>query len=320
VIAVRVANRAGKPLPNPLRAARTRGSLKALCFALLATGVGVAGCGGGDVDSEKAEKEIQKGLAAQTKGDVKYVKCPGGVDAKKGGTFRCEALIPVNVTQVDDNGNIRWQITSFVGPPAGATGATGAAGVTGGAGATGGTGLAGTPGQPGAGAGGGNAVADTNVFKTYRNRSERYSISYPERWKPVGSGRDVNFSFTGEAAAVTRFVHVATFPGQGSRLPTLKSVRSDLNKQNGVVSVKKTGRATVGNGIPAVTAEFVYRAGAGRTGTQVIRRYIVARNDKRYVIELGAIQGLLRHKGPRAALEKKFARVLDSFRLTGSGS
>jgi hypothetical protein len=282
-----------------------------------ACALAIAGCGG-EVDSNKAEKEIQKGLAAQTKANVKYVKCPGGVNAKKGGTFRCEALIPVNVTQVDDNGNIRWQITSFVGAPPGATGATGAGGATGASGATGGGGLAGAPGQAAPGAAG-KPAADSNVFKTYRNRSEGYKISYPAAWKPSGSGRDVNFPFVA-AGIVSRFVHVVTFPGSGSKLPTLTQMKKDLGKQPGVASVKKTSKTTIGNGLPAASAVFIFKQGAGPAGTQEIRRYIVARNGKRYVIELGAVQNLLKNKKPRVTLEKKFSHVLDSFRLTGSGT
>ena len=90
----------------------------------------LAGCGG-DVDKDKAQDQIAKGIESQAKADVKYVKCPGGVKAEKGATFQCEALIPVNVTQIDENGNIRWQITSFTGPPAGTTGTTGTTGATG---------------------------------------------------------------------------------------------------------------------------------------------------------------------------------------------
>ena len=122
--------------------------------AAVLTSVLLAGCGG-DVDKDKAQEQIKNGIQSQAKADVKYVKCPGGVKAEKGATFQCEALIPVNVTQVDENGNMRWQITSFSGPPSGTTGATGAtglAGVTPPGGATGGGAAGGATGAAGGGA------------------------------------------------------------------------------------------------------------------------------------------------------------------------
>jgi hypothetical protein len=276
---------------------------------LPAVGVGtlllVAGCGG-DVDTDKAEKEIKNGLAAQTKGNVKYVKCPGGVRAQKGGTFQCEALIPVNVTQIDDNGNIRWQITSFVGPPAGATGATGPTSPLGASGATGPTGA--LPGsRPGAPAGPG-APADTNRFVTFKNSSQGYSIARPVAWTQTGSGRDVNFAFTG-GGILSRFAHVIVAKAPG--LPTVAELRKNLKTQQGVTKIESVSETKV-NGVPAITATFTYTNPAAprkRGSVQVIRRYVFSRGGKRIVLELGATKALVN----KPALKKKFDRILKSF-------
>jgi uncharacterized protein DUF4333 len=285
---------------------------RALLALLLVIAVGVlaAGCGG-DVNSKKAQNEIKKGLAAQTKGDVKFVKCPEGVKAQKGGTFQCEALIPVTVTQIDANGSLRWQITSFVGPPAGATGTTGPKPPVGatapaappaGATAPGGLPAGGktSPQPPGAA-----PVKDDARMVTFRNRAEGYSIDHPRLWKKSGSGTDVIFPFAGGAKFVTRFVHVIVFPGTG--VPTVVQARKDLNKQKGVQAIEQVKRTTL-NGDPALTATFKYKTAS--QPVQVIDRYIVSRGGKRVVIELGATE-TLRNKPP---LKKKFARVLKSFR------
>jgi uncharacterized protein DUF4333 len=271
----------------------------------------LAGCGG-DVNSKKAEKEIKKGLIAQTKADVKYVKCPEGVNAQKGGTFKCEALIPVTVTQVDENGNVRWQITSFSGPPAGATGATGTTPPVGatGTGATG-PGLAGGPpplpgGAGGAGAtggaGGAGGAADEKRFLTFRNRSEGYSISYVARWVKSGSGRDVIFRHP------TGIVFLHVIVNDSKQLPTVAQARKSLKEQQGVTTIDEVARATI-NGKPAITARFSYRQ-PGVGTRHLIKRYIFSHPDKGVVIEIGMKKNLL----DNVPLQKRFDRVVRSFR------
>ncbi len=72
----------------------------------------LAGCAK-SIDTDKAEKFIDKTVTAQVGADVKSVKCPSGLTAKKGETFECtvtgadgtsgKALI----TEKDDQGNVR---------------------------------------------------------------------------------------------------------------------------------------------------------------------------------------------------------------------
>jgi hypothetical protein len=288
--------------------------VQARLTGVLVVVLGLAGCGG-DVDADKAEQQIKNGITAQTKADVKYVKCPEGVNAEKGGTFKCEALIPVNVTQVDENGNVRWQITSFSGPPAGTTGATGATGTTGATGATspggplgGATGAGGTTG-PGQGAAG----KDDPRFETYTNRSQGYSIAHPLLWKRVGSGRDVNFPF----ADGSRFIHVIIQPF--GVLPTPSQLRTSLKQQTGVKKVLEAKRDTVKGqpavkGQPVAFARYTFQAQGTRVG-KVIRRYFFLRGKKRALVELGANAPL----ADNPPLVKKFNRTVRSFRwLSGA--
>ena len=272
------------------------------------------GCGG-DVDADKAEEQIKNGITAQTKADVKYVKCPEGVNAQKGGTFKCEALIPVNVTQVDENGKVRWQITSFSGPPAGTTGGTGPTGAAGATGATAPGGpLAGTPGAPGPGGttgprqGAGGAQKDDPRFETYTNRSQGYSIAHPILWKRVGSGRDVRFPFPNG----TRYIHVIVQPI--GVLPTPSQLRTTLRQQTGVKKVLEVKRDTV-KGQPVAFARYTFQ-GQGAPVEQVVQQYIFKRGKKRALVELGAHARL----ADNPPLKKKFSRAIRSFRWLSSGT
>jgi hypothetical protein len=270
----------------------------------------LAGCGG-DVNKDKAQSQIASGIEAQTKADVKYVKCPGGVKAEKGATFQCEALIPVNVTQVDDKGNVRWQITSFSGPPGGATGATGATGASGATGVAGKPAGGATPGAAGGATGpaapGGGAVADDSKFVRYTNRGQGYSILHPKLWGMSGGGKDVLFPFPDG----TRFIHVVV--GSGG-LPTVSEARKELGAQaGGNRDVKKVNKQVI-SGQPAIFVQYTYKA--ANAPLQVVRRYIFARGKKRVLIEYGAVAKLANKK----PLLRKIDRSVRSFRFVGSGT
>jgi hypothetical protein len=77
----------------------------------------VAGCSvKKEIDTQRAESEIKRELAAQTGAPLSQVRCPDQVEAKKGAVFRCVAIasdrsrIPVRVTQIDGEGGVRWKI------------------------------------------------------------------------------------------------------------------------------------------------------------------------------------------------------------------
>lgn len=95
--------------------------LRALAAALLAAAA-LAGCdasfslGGDKLDTDKAEREITKGIKDQTGVDAAVV-CPEDVDLEAGATFICTATpktggrsANVLVTQKDDQGNVSWKL------------------------------------------------------------------------------------------------------------------------------------------------------------------------------------------------------------------
>jgi hypothetical protein len=263
------------------------------------------------VDKDKAQDQLKAAIEARAKTGVQYVRCPGGVKAEKGATFRCLALIPVNVTQVDDNGNLRWQITSFSGPPIGATGATGATGL---AGATGATtpGIAGQPGaaggQPGAAGARPGAQRDDPRFDRYTSRSEGYTISHPLLWKRSGADKDVTFAFPGGS----RFIHLLIQPFPN--LPTVSAMRKSLREQANVRAVQEVKRDRI-DGEPVLYAQYLVKAPNARVAL-VIKRYVFATKGKRALIEVAANQPLADNK----PLVKKFDRAIRSFRWLSSGT
>ncbi len=83
--------------------------------ATLLTALAIGACGTESLDIGKAESEIEKGLRDQLGTKDTSVDCPDEVEAKKGDEFDCKATVDrqkgtVNVTQQDEEGNVRWQV------------------------------------------------------------------------------------------------------------------------------------------------------------------------------------------------------------------
>ena len=85
--------------------------LLAVC-ALAAAGCG----GGGGLDVDKAEREIGDKVEQQTATKDVTIDCPDDIEEKKGDVFECDlsakggVKATVKVTQVDDEGNVRWEV------------------------------------------------------------------------------------------------------------------------------------------------------------------------------------------------------------------
>ena len=86
-------------------------------LAVAVAALAVAGCSvKKEIDTQRAESAIKRELAAQTGAPLSRVRCPDQVEARKGKSFRCVAIatdrsrIPVRVTQIDDEGGVRWKI------------------------------------------------------------------------------------------------------------------------------------------------------------------------------------------------------------------
>jgi hypothetical protein len=194
---------------------------------------GLAACGGDD--SSDAERELAKSIAGKTGADVKFVECPDGVKTGSGQTFNCTALVPVSVTQIEENGEARWQITSLTGPPGEAKGSTGAAGATAATGATGPAPVAFGPHVP------------------YRNTEFRYQIRRPSTWTQRGSGQDVIF------ASPPYFVHIYASKG---RLRTPSEIRSVVRKDKRVTRIEISDRVVL-RGRTANRIQFLLKPKAG---------------------------------------------------------
>jgi hypothetical protein len=85
-----------------------------ISLACAAAAVGLAACGTKQLDTEEAEKTIGKRLGEQA-GTKVTIDCPDDVEIKKGDRFSCNAksrndTAKVTVTQLDDDGNVRWEV------------------------------------------------------------------------------------------------------------------------------------------------------------------------------------------------------------------
>jgi hypothetical protein len=69
------------------------------------------------VNTDALEQQIAAELQAQANVTPSSVDCPDDVEAEAGGTFTCTATADdgstatITVTQQDDEGNLRWEVT-----------------------------------------------------------------------------------------------------------------------------------------------------------------------------------------------------------------
>ena len=86
-------------------------------FSVIVAVLLLAGCGGGgELDSSKAEEEIAAGVEEKTATEDVRIDCPDDVKQKKDDVFECDLTAAggvkatVKVTQVDDKGNVHWEV------------------------------------------------------------------------------------------------------------------------------------------------------------------------------------------------------------------
>jgi hypothetical protein len=83
--------------------------------AVLCAALTVAACGK-RIEADSVERQIKTGIEQKTKAEVRSVECPEDRPVKKGDVFSCTVTLnngfkaPAQVTQVDDEGNLRWRI------------------------------------------------------------------------------------------------------------------------------------------------------------------------------------------------------------------
>ena len=85
-----------------------------LSLAIASAAVALGACGTQQLDTAEAEKTIGNRLGEQA-GTKVTINCPDDVEIKKGDTFNCQAkarndTAKVKVTQLDDEGNVRWRV------------------------------------------------------------------------------------------------------------------------------------------------------------------------------------------------------------------
>lgn len=86
-------------------------------FAVIGSVLLLPGCGGGDeLDASKVEREIAAGVEERTATEDVQIRCPQGIERKKDEAFECDLTAAgglqakVKVTQVDDEGNLEWDV------------------------------------------------------------------------------------------------------------------------------------------------------------------------------------------------------------------
>jgi hypothetical protein len=268
-------------------------------LALLPAVLALQACGGSESDLEKS---LRKSINAQSTADVQFVACPKNVTT--GQTFKCKAVVPVDVTQLDQNGNLRWQITNLSGKPPGATGPTGPtfgtsglSGPTGLPGATGPSGPSFPLGATGATSKGGG---DEGRLVAFRNRRAGYLIQHPVNWKKAGSGSTVKF--TGPKSG--RFLNVGS--GSAPTEPTPAGVKKELRAQKDVSDVGEVTSVKLGQN-RALTVTYTQRIASKRYS---ITRYIFTKKKQRVVVVIGSPE----KTATVPAFAARVTRIASSFR------
>ena len=88
---------------------------RALAATIVVAALMITACGDDQLSTEPIEKDIQSGLARQTRVPIKSVTCPDKVKPEAGKTFVCTARFAgqtarVRVTQRNADGDVVWRL------------------------------------------------------------------------------------------------------------------------------------------------------------------------------------------------------------------
>ena len=132
-------------------------------------------------------------------------------------------------------------------------------------------------------------IPDNQVFLSFHNSVEGYTIRYPEGWARKGAGALVSFQ---DKANIIR-VNVAKGPG-----PTPSSVASALaalRKTDPTVTAGKPQQVTIG-GAPVIKVTYTRQSApdpvTGKRLPLTIDRYVYAHGGKVAVVDLGTPKGV----------------------------
>jgi hypothetical protein len=89
---------------------------------LLVVSVTVGGCAAQTLNTDQLERRLGRQLSARLGVEGIVAECPRRVEVRSGGTFACTARAPgedeglrIDVTQLDDEGNVTWEIAGTAG-------------------------------------------------------------------------------------------------------------------------------------------------------------------------------------------------------------
>ncbi len=89
---------------------------------LLILSVAAASCASRTLNSDQLERRLGRQLTDSLGVASIVAECPEDVEVRRGGTFECTARAPgetdglrIDVTQLDDDGNVTWEIAGAAG-------------------------------------------------------------------------------------------------------------------------------------------------------------------------------------------------------------
>jgi hypothetical protein len=98
------------------------GSPRPTLVLLLALSVAMGACAPRTLDRDQLERTLARKISDQLEVPGLEVECPDDVEARRGATFDCIARAPgetaglrIVVTQLDDDGNVTWEIAGAAG-------------------------------------------------------------------------------------------------------------------------------------------------------------------------------------------------------------
>ena len=132
-------------------------------------------------------------------------------------------------------------------------------------------------------------IPDNQVFLSFHNSKQGYTIRYPEGWARTGNGAAVAFQDKANIIRVTV---------SKGHLPTVQGAAAALARQkttDPTISVGKPARATIA-GAPVVKVTYTRQSApdpvTGKRLPLTIDRYVYSHNGKVAVVDLGTPKGV----------------------------
>jgi hypothetical protein len=132
-------------------------------------------------------------------------------------------------------------------------------------------------------------IPDNQVFLTFRNRAEGYSIEYPEGWAQRGSTRRVTFRDK------NNLVRIEIVGGSKATVAAAAGEMARLRRRAPSLRFEQPVRTTA-HGKPVVKVVYATKSATnpvtGKRVVLVVDRYYVAGPGKHAVVDLGTPQGV----------------------------